>query len=522
MSVPSVILADATWYGSLRGGVTFGGGDDTRFMDGGSRWGVKGSNELAEGLSATYRFETKLSTANAESSGGGDEGGPGGRLAYVGLSGGFGTLSLGQVWSASFNSTGAITDNTLLWGSSATSYRVGNALSYSNSVGDASLQIDAIMDSTRDTGNAVDQVEFGMTIGLGDIGKLAVAYVESKDTNIDDAWVHVPAVDGKPEIDHVPAEYYLIGDQDDGSADTALTKIEVLVPLGDTDGDATNNANGVQNDYFDSDGDFKETGEQSLVNNIQVLAGKHVIDTDTTESGVQPCMNDPDKDPVCKSVTIYVHRINPTDDDTTNSNGSATNVETITPAEGNNTNTVTYYILSSKDGAGLIQEGDDENDFRMTPETKRQKATPYVPATVEDEGVADIKPGYKATHVAVEFGLGGVTTWLGYSKSENNGGDVVKPKKGEEPPTGDIMADYTRNPASETKTTHAGVRGSVGDNGLNYLVAYRDVDTAGKKTNPYVINLNKSLGDGATAFVEHANDDDGKSGRTWVGLKVDF
>ena len=37
----------------------------------------------------------------------------GGRLAYVGLSGGFGTLTIGQIWSASYNSVGAITDNSI-------------------------------------------------------------------------------------------------------------------------------------------------------------------------------------------------------------------------------------------------------------------------------------------------------------------------------------------------------------------------------------------------------------------------
>ena len=79
LSVPSVIFADANWYGSLRGGVEVGGGKDASFKDGGSRWGIKGSSEVSEGLSAVYRFEHKISTTDASQ--------PGGRLAYGGSTG---------------------------------------------------------------------------------------------------------------------------------------------------------------------------------------------------------------------------------------------------------------------------------------------------------------------------------------------------------------------------------------------------------------------------------------------------
>ena len=176
MSVPSVIFADASWYGSLRGGVEVGGGNDASFKDGGSRWGIKGSSEISEGLSAIYRFEHKISTTDASQ--------PGGRLAYAGLSGSFGTVSLGQIWSASFNHVGGITDGSWFYGNSETSYRVGNALSYAMSAGAISMQLDAVMDGGTDTGESVDQLEFGMTVSLGDIGKLGLAYVDTKDSMV--------------------------------------------------------------------------------------------------------------------------------------------------------------------------------------------------------------------------------------------------------------------------------------------------------------------------------------------------
>ena len=102
LSVPSVVFAEASWYGSLRVGVESGGGNDARLMDVASRWGIRGSNEVGEGLTAVYNFETAISTPNA--------GLPGGRLSSVALSGGFGTLTLGQIWSASYNHSGVIRD----------------------------------------------------------------------------------------------------------------------------------------------------------------------------------------------------------------------------------------------------------------------------------------------------------------------------------------------------------------------------------------------------------------------------
>ena len=151
-------------------------GGDPSGLDGYSRFGVMGSSEVSDGLSAVYRFEHKLDSTNASLDGGG-------RLSYVGLSGGFGTISVGQIWSASYNSVGAITDNSNLWGTSETSYRSGNALSYALSSGNMSMQIDAIMDGSEGkTGNNIDQLEFGLTVDIGEVGKVAFAHKRVEDS----------------------------------------------------------------------------------------------------------------------------------------------------------------------------------------------------------------------------------------------------------------------------------------------------------------------------------------------------
>jgi len=208
LSVPSVLLADANWYGSLRGAVEFGGGEDGRFKDLGSRWGIKGSSEISDGLSAVYRFEHKISTANA--------GQPGGRLAYAGLSGGFGTVSLGQVWSASFNHVGVITDPSYAYGGSNTSYRIGNAVSYAVSAGAVSLQVDAVMDGGKNTGEAVDQMEFGMSVDLGDVAKLGLAFVDKQNEHtMTEPYVVVPdaVITGKAPEYTINAPIYTVDNE---------------------------------------------------------------------------------------------------------------------------------------------------------------------------------------------------------------------------------------------------------------------------------------------------------------------
>ena len=102
-------------------------------------------------------------------------------MAYAGLSGGFGTLTLGQIWNAGYNHVGAITDTSWFYGNSHTGYRHGSAVSYAMSAGAVSLQLDAILDGAKDSGDAVDKLEFGMTVDLGDIGKVGLAYIDTKD-----------------------------------------------------------------------------------------------------------------------------------------------------------------------------------------------------------------------------------------------------------------------------------------------------------------------------------------------------
>ena len=175
LCVPTVVLAEATWYGSLRAGVESSDGN-IAVRDGNSRWGIKGSAEAGEGLTVVYRFEHGISTEDASLSSG--------RLSYVGLSGGFGTLTVGNIWNAAYNAVGVITDNAMYYGDSETSYRHGPAISYAFSNDLMLLQLDAIYGGPEglntDPDNDLQLIEFGLSINVGEIGKVAVAYTDDK------------------------------------------------------------------------------------------------------------------------------------------------------------------------------------------------------------------------------------------------------------------------------------------------------------------------------------------------------
>ena len=145
-------------YGSFRTGLTISDGDND-VTNLGSRWGFQGSAEVSEGLTAAFRYETAIDTATATS------GGAKGRLSYVDLSGGFGAIRLGQIWSASANHYYFKIDPSHVNGKGGgSSFRNPNSISYSTSAGDVSFQIDKV------TGEETERVEFGATAALGPVG----------------------------------------------------------------------------------------------------------------------------------------------------------------------------------------------------------------------------------------------------------------------------------------------------------------------------------------------------------------
>lgn len=109
---------DFSFYGSLRVMVEAAKHDNgDNFKDAASRIGVSGSHNLGEGLTAFAKYEVKVDVAEGEL---GSDTGSDARVAKLGLSGDFGTLQVGKMWSAFYNAVGYAPDQ--LWWNTAPVY----------------------------------------------------------------------------------------------------------------------------------------------------------------------------------------------------------------------------------------------------------------------------------------------------------------------------------------------------------------------------------------------------------------
>ena len=410
---------------------------------------------MSEGLSAVYRFETGIDTSANQS----------GRLNYVGLSGGFGNLTLGRIWSASYNHAGVLRDFPNWYTSGDTSGRVGSALSYAMSTDAFSMQIDAIMDSGTNTGDAVDQLEFGMTVSLGDIGKIAFAHVNKQDTLHKEAMVVTPAREA------ADAMFFLVTeDADEMEMETPLTQIMVWT-------NATGNVND-DDELIDAGGimfDPAVMDDPATQNNDESRPASYHDGNcaPTNAEGMRPNG--------CVSAVAYFS-------DTTT---TRTTMGTHT-ADGDGMSTVPADTVATTTARTYIAPGEQDGD--MDANTIRTVAA----VTAADEVTTMIDtPGSKSSHVSAEFGLGAITGAVGYSETKTNG------------------------MSGKDKVTFLGVSGSIGDTGMNWGAWSRKKTTAaGGESKPWTVGLNKGLGDGAKAYIEHGND--GEDGSTVVGLVVNF
>ena len=93
-------------------------------------------------------------------------------------------MTLGKFHNAAYLA-GGIRDQGNWFGGSDVSTKVGNTLAYSFASDAFTMQVDAIMNPAMDTGGAVDEVQFGLSVSLGDIGKVAIGYENREDAMTD-------------------------------------------------------------------------------------------------------------------------------------------------------------------------------------------------------------------------------------------------------------------------------------------------------------------------------------------------
>ena len=176
----------------------------------GSRWGLRGSEDLGGGMKAVFQLENGFDISNGA-------GAPGvlfDRQAFVGLSGGFGTVSLGRQYTAYdtlrgatnnvFDSTFAATGGAWANGVADYSNRVNNSIAYTSpSFGGFSGQVVASVGENKLTGLSATK-NHSLHLKYAN-GPLLVGFAHQTENNRNAAVVAVPAVVGPPAVAAVAA-----------------------------------------------------------------------------------------------------------------------------------------------------------------------------------------------------------------------------------------------------------------------------------------------------------------------------
>lgn len=133
-----------------------------------SRFGLKGSTDIGNGLTAHGQYE--FSTSSDKEQGGVEDI----RVATAGVSGSFGRIDIGNQWSAYFNTFGTQVSPSYsigyyLYSSAAGGpFRASNTIKYSNSFGGVALQVDVrLNDDASPEGSDVAENLRGDGFGVG-------------------------------------------------------------------------------------------------------------------------------------------------------------------------------------------------------------------------------------------------------------------------------------------------------------------------------------------------------------------
>ena len=195
-----------------------------------SRFGVRYSGDIGGGMTALGRYEFATTT---------DKEGPGvndTRIATVGLQGPFGTINIGNQWSAFFNTVGTHVSPTYSLGyylySSVAGmpFRASNTVKYSNNFGPAYVEIDARMNGSNEDAAAAEKIRgdgfgVGLSMPLANNMTLALAF-DSEDGDSDDS---------TDDTDRVGAAVKFAGPVEFALGYTNMTQDKTDLPADDVD-----------------------------------------------------------------------------------------------------------------------------------------------------------------------------------------------------------------------------------------------------------------------------------------------
>ncbi len=152
-----------------------------------SRFGLKGNADLGNGMSAFGRYEFATVT-DKEQPGIADI-----RLGFVGISGGFGSIAIGNQWSAFFDTYGTLVSPTyslgyFLYSSVAGGpFRTSNTIKYSNSFGPVYLEADLRLNESGEAGDVAEKINgdgFGIGVTINPTDNIGIyAAIDSEENN---------------------------------------------------------------------------------------------------------------------------------------------------------------------------------------------------------------------------------------------------------------------------------------------------------------------------------------------------
>ncbi len=172
VAAPMAVSADTTLYGLVDNSIrnvdngTYDAWDISSGNNTGSRIGVKGDEDLGNGLKAIFTVEWGIDTADAGAVGAT-------RQAFVGLNGGFGTVAVGHQYSPYYKTVGSVTNNANLPGTRAWSngtVRLGSSIAYiSPNFNGFEVWAGAVADNsvTNATYTSADATELGLKYANG-------------------------------------------------------------------------------------------------------------------------------------------------------------------------------------------------------------------------------------------------------------------------------------------------------------------------------------------------------------------
>jgi predicted porin len=194
VAAPMAVMADTTVYGIVDLGLVNtdpdAGNDswDIGDQNGSSRFGVKGSEDLGNGMKAVFQYE--WSTNDDFGNGINTTAGAGlnARLAFVGLSSSWGTVAIGRQWNPYYFAVGKtdiMNAPSAGYRQNLNNYRTGNAVKYSTpKMGGFKASAVMVMDGD-DAEEGIDKINLGLQYDNGPL-HLGLGY-RSTSSDINDS-----------------------------------------------------------------------------------------------------------------------------------------------------------------------------------------------------------------------------------------------------------------------------------------------------------------------------------------------